>query len=228
MGTLFIQPHSDDMVMSSYFLIRSNILPKPYYCLTVFTRSNWIETTKRKKFAHIKGVTAITNLRKSEDKKFAKQFDLIPLFLNFKACFLRAGKTFFSPQKNLDISLLKLISTSIKYLIRQHKIANIVLPFPFGRDQHYDHRMVCEAVKKYMPNYCNVYFVDDLPYGRIMNASKYNLRIFAKIKINDMHKKFRAMKIYDSQMCNSFFNQISKITKQNKGYERVFILNNEN
>lgn len=39
-GTIFIQPHSDDMVMSAYFLIKAEVLSRPYYLLTIFGQSN--------------------------------------------------------------------------------------------------------------------------------------------------------------------------------------------
>lgn len=225
-GTFFIQPHSDDMVMSSYFLMKAETLPRPYYLLTIFTKSNWMDPLKRKKFHFVKNQVAITNLRKKEDKKFAKLLHLIPLFLNFEDCLLRNGKVFYQPNKKLETDLVEQVATSIRSLIKKYKPRNIVVPFPSGVKQHYDHRIICEATRLAASALCNPYFVDDMPYGRITDTNKHNLKLFAKSKISSMREKFRVMKIYESQMCNPFFNQVQKITKQNRGYERIFTLRN--
>lgn len=225
-GTLFIQPHSDDMVMSSYFLIKAGILPRPYYLLTVFSQSNWVDPPKSSRLRPGRSKTVITNLRKDEDKRFANLLHLIPLFFNFEDCLLRNGKVFYQSNKKLGADLIKQVATSIHYVIKGHKLQNVVVPFSSGTKQHYDHRLVCEAVKLVSLVSCNLYFVDDIPYGRITNANKHNLQLFAKSKISSIHEKFNVMKLYDSQMCNLFFNQVQKIAKQNRGYERIFILTN--
>lgn len=109
-------------------------------------------------------------------------------------------------------------------LIKRYKAKNIVAPFPSGIKQHYDHRIVREAIKSLSSTLCNRFFVDDIPYSRITNQNKHHLHLFAKLKINNIYEKFNAMKIYDSQMCKLYLEQIQKITKQNRGYERIFIL----
>ena len=225
-GTLFIQPHSDDMVMSSYFLMRAEILPRPHYLLTVFAQSNWMDPLKNSLLRFERDKTAITSLRKNEDKRFANLFHIIPIFLDFEDCLLRNGEIFYQSNKKLGADLVKHVATSIYCVTKKHKLQNVVAPFPSGAKQHYDHRTVCEAVKITSLVSCNLYFVDDIPYGRITNANKHNLQLFAKSKISSMCEKFSAMKIYDSQMCNLFFSQVRKIAKQNQGYERIFILRN--
>lgn len=222
-GTIFVQPHSDDAVMSSYFLIKAEILPRPYFLLTVFGQSNWLDPIQNKKnYTQINGVTEITRLRKMEDKKFAKPFNLKLIFLNLEDCLLRNGKVFYNPKKELDRSLLGVVSKTLSSLLEKYKAKNIVAPFPSGKRQHYDHRIVCEAIKSLLDNTYGRFFVDDIPYSRIANFNRYHLRLFASQKGN-LNDKFRAMDIYHSQMCTLFFDQTRKIFKQNQGYERLFL-----
>ena len=227
-GTIFIQPHSDDIVMSSYSLIKAEVLPRPYYLLTVFGQSNWIDPIKRggRHYTQNKNQVTITRLRKTEDRRFAKSFSLTLLFFNLEDCLLRNGEVFYQPNKKLDADLVKKVSAIINISIKKYKAQNVVTSFPSGVEQHYDHRIVREAVKSLPATLCNRFFVDDIPYSRITNQSKYNLSLFARSKIDDINAKFRAMKVYDSQICRLFLNQVQKIAKQNQGYERIFVLTN--
>lgn len=222
-GTVFIQPHSDDTVMSSYFLIKVAALPKPYYLCTMFGRSNWIDPIQRKKKYKQDDTSQVTRIRKTEDQKFADLLGLKLLFLNLEDCLLRNGEAFYAPAKKLDQHLLKQVRARIITLTDKYKIKNIVAPFPFGIRQHYDHRIVCEAVKFMPNNLYNRFFVDDIPYSRIANYRKYNLHLFTKTKGN-ISDKFKTMKVYDSQMCKLFFNNVRRISEQNHGYERLFSL----
>jgi LmbE family N-acetylglucosaminyl deacetylase len=225
-GTIFIQPHSDDAVMSSYFLIKAEILPRPYYLLTVFGQSNWIDPIKKQHLNYIKNndCKIITRLRKNEDKKFAELFNLFLLFNNLKDCLLRHGQVFYRANEKLDTCLIKEVLRIINNLINKYNIKNIVVPFPYGTKQHYDHRIVYESIKLLPKNIASCFFVDDIPYSRIGDPEKYSLKLYSRVKIVNLEDKFKAMKIYDSQMCRLFFRQVKKIAQQNKGYERLFII----
>lgn len=227
-GTIFIQPHSDDMVMSSCFLIRGKILPRPYYLLTVFGQSNWIDPIKKRSRRYTQKIdeAEVTRLRKNEDEKFAKSLGLTLLFSDLKDCLLRNGKVYYQPNKKLETKLVKKVRTIIHDSIKRYKVENIVVPFPSGRKQHYDHRIVREAVKLLPHTLCRQFFVDDIPYSRITNHNKFSLHLFTQTKVDGINKKFRSMKVYDSQMCKLFFDQVKKITKQNQKHERLFVLNN--
>lgn len=228
-GTIFIQPHSDDAVMSSYFLIKTEVLPKPYYLLTVFGQSNWIDPIKKRgrRYTQSKDQIAVTRIRKTEDKKFTKSLGLTLLFFNLEDCLLRNGEVFYQPNKKLNTDLVKKVGAIIDASIKKYKAKNIVVPFPSNTKQHYDHRIVREAIKSLPATSCNRFFVDDIPYGRITNHSKYNLHLFTRLKIDDIYDKFRAMKIYDSQMRRLYLKQVQKIARQNQGCERIFVLTNQ-
>jgi len=136
-GTIFIQPHSDDMVMSSYFLMKKEILPRPYYLLTVFGQSNWIDPIKKRSRLYAQKIdgTEVTRLRKTEDEKFAKSLNLILLFFNLGDCLLRNKKVYYQMNKKLDMDLVKEVKAVIYASIKKYKAENIVVPFPFGRRQ---------------------------------------------------------------------------------------------
>lgn len=228
-GTIFIQPHSDDMVMSSCFLMKEEVLPRPYYLLTVFGQSNWIDPIKKRGPKYVQKIdeATITRLRKKEDEKFAKSLGLTLLFFDLKDCLLRSREVYYQPNKKLETKLVKKVRIIIRDSINRYKAENIVAPFPFGRKQHYDHQIVCEAVKLLSATSCNQFFVDDIPYSRITNYNKFSLHLFVQTKVDDINEKFRSMEVYDSQMCKLFFDQVEKITKQNQKHERLFVLNNQ-
>jgi hypothetical protein len=227
-GTIFIQPHSDDMVMSSYFLMRKEILPQPYYLLTVFGQSNWIDPIKKRGRRYTQKIDGVevTHLRKNEDEKFAESLGLTLLFSDLKDCLLRNREVYFQPNKKLETKLVKQVRTIIHDSIKRYKVENMVAPFPSGRKQHYDHRIVREAVKSLPGTLCGRFFVDDIPYSRITNPNKFRLHLFAQTKVDGINEKFCSMKVYDSQMCKLFFDQVEKITKQNQRHERLFVFNN--
>ncbi|KKR29988.1 MAG: hypothetical protein UY23_C0005G0042 [Candidatus Jorgensenbacteria bacterium GW2011_GWA1_48_11] len=222
-GTLFVQPHSDDMVMSSYFLIKTQTLPKPYYLLTIFSKSSWLDPIRRKRFCLANSERSVTRLRIAEDKEFARLLRLVPYFFGFKDCLLRNGKTHFHSKTGIERDLVNKISNSLTVFIKKHNIQNMVIPFESGARQHQDHRIVHRAAELIkLP--IRIYFVDDIPYSRVPDSKKYNLAIFKRVKIKNIQEKFRAMDLYKSQMCDLFFNQVQKITERNQGYERIFVL----
>lgn len=213
--------------MSSYFLIKEEILPRPYYLITIFGKSNWIHPHKKKEYLNDRyKYKTVTYIRKTEDENFAELLNLKLIFFNLEDCLLRNGEVFYKPNKKLDTDLVNKVKIIIDTSIKKCKVRNIVVPFPSGLKQHYDHRIVYEALMLLTTKSCNRFFVDDIPYSRVVNPDKYNLRLFAKLKITNLYEKFQAMKIYNSQMCKLFFDQVQKITMQNKKYERLFLLIN--
>lgn len=218
-----MQPHSDDIVMSSYFLIKAEVLPRPYHLLTVFSKSNWLDPVRRKKLYLDDTKTAITRLRRGEDRQFAKSLRLTPHFFDFKDCLLRNGRTYLHPHDRLEKNLVDEISKSIATFIEMHRVQNVVIHFPSGPRQHLDHRIAYRASKDIkLP--IQLYFVDDFLYSRVSSLKSRNLRVFKRVRIKNIREKFRAMKLYDSQMCDSFFNEVQKITSQNKGFERLLVI----
>lgn len=218
-GTIFIQPHSDDIVMSSYFLIKSRLLPQPYYLLTVFGRSNWVDPKKRNTYEPI-NASRVTSIRRAEDEGFAQSLGLKLIFLDQPDCLLRENEVSYDPDRILDSSLLQKMKVTIGKILADIKIENIVTPRPSGGRQHYDHRITYSAIKLLSSTY-NIFIVDDAPYSRITNPKENDLQIERKTD-GRLVNKFEAMSFYDSQMCKLFFDQVMEITRKNNGYERLF------
>lgn len=217
-GTLFIQPHSDDMVMSSYFIIKSGVLPKPYYIVTVFSKSNWTVPVNRKRLKLPQTVRGVTRIRSNEDKTFAKKIGARCVFLGFADCLLRTGKIFSKPDVTLDVKLVNDVSHAISNIIQESHIQVMVAHYPCGPKQHFDHRIVQRALMS-MNTPTKLYFVDDIPYSRV--NVMHNLKISEIIKIDGIRKKFKSMNIYKSQMCPSFFERVKKISDRNGWFERL-------
>jgi LmbE family N-acetylglucosaminyl deacetylase len=166
----------------------------------------------------------VTRIRNEEDKRFCKLLGLKFLSLDHKDCLLRTGKTILSPKGSIDVEQVSSLAFEIADVIKHHSIQNIFTHFPSGPQQHIDHRLVFHAacgVKKQLP--IKLYLVDDFPYSRVMDPKRKGLRILDEITIVDLQEKFAAMNIYASQMCKLFFLQVTKLSDQNRGSERILV-----
>ncbi len=208
--------------MSSYFLIRAGILPKPYNLLTVFDRSNWLDPMRRAAYRTL-DTAEVTRIRRREDGAFATSLGLHMSFLGLADCLLREQRVYYGRDRELDPGLLKEMRALLAGFLKRRNITNIVAPFPAGRRQHYDHRLVREAVMSLPVRSYNVFFVDDVPYSRIPKPEAYQLRLVVRME-GKLQDKFKAMSIYDSQMCESYFDRVKKLSEQNRGYERLFVV----
>lgn len=229
-GTFFIQPHSDDIVMSAYFLIKKGFFPKPYFLITAFSSSNWVDPLKKKTRNLPSDSYKITKIRVDEDKKFAEFLDIDKvIFFNLKDCLLRNGLTYFEEKRKLDSKTILELRKKFNKLINEFNPKFLVAPFPCGKVQHYDHRLVVKSLQSLSQNKkFKLCFLDDLPYGRVFNLKKNNLSLFYKEKVRNMVEKEQAMKLYDSQMCRLYFSKVKNISKLNNYTERTFILKEKN
>lgn len=223
-GTLFVQPHSDDAALSSYFIIRSGILPKPYTLATVFSKSNWINPEQRSSFPPGLQTEKITEIRIAEDRRFAKLLGIENDFFGFLDCPLRHGKVILAPDAPLEENLISQTAETIEKSSKKHKSKNIVIHFPEGERKHCDHRIVYEAALRIKDRF-KIYFVDDIPYSRVISPEKNNLRIFKEIPIINLAEKLEAMEIYKSQISDIPHRaQVKKLSSENKSFERIFTL----
>ena len=211
-GTCFLSPHSDDLVMSGFFIIKEEILPRPYYLFTVFGESEYVDVQVINNYDK----KEITDIRLAEDREFAKSFDLNFLFLKEPDCLKRFNCAIFNDLFPINEILLQHIYTLILQKTISLNISNFVVPYPFGKQQHYDHRILCEIGKKLSITFgSNLFYLDDIPYS-VADLSPTSIDVFFKKMINDLDikVKYNAMEIYKSQMCNLY-------------YERVKLLNQE-
>jgi hypothetical protein len=217
--TLYIQPHSDDAAMSSYFTIKSGYFGSSQGLLTVFSKSNWHEPGLLSESA---SVSEITRTRLREDCEFAKKAG-VPLFLwPYRDCLLRNKKTIFNPLNPLPSKLVQRITKDLINFVDKKKVKNIIVPFPRGEKQHLDHRIVfCATLQcKKVRNYINVYFVDDMPYGYVSSCRNEGLRLYQSFAVN-LEEKLGVLAIYKSQISDYFKKSVTAITKRNKFRERI-------
>ena len=161
-GACFFSPHPDDMAMSGLFVIREEVLPRPYYLLTVFSQSEYVAFEKRALYPK----ATVTDVRLRENQKFANMLGLNYLVLKEEDSLKRLGQDVPDEDFPLDTVLLRNICSSVTDVISGLNIRNFVVSYPFGRHQHYDHRMVRAAVEKVAGRFdANLYYLDDIPYS---------------------------------------------------------------
>lgn len=214
-GTCFISPHSDDTCMSATFILKESILPKPYFLLTVFTNTTYVDILNKDKYAK----KDIMQIRKVEDKKFAEIFNMKYLYLNEHDCLKRYGEVIFNPMAEIPKLLEKSIYKKILNKIKKYNISNIVVPYPSGERQHFDHRIAKNICKKISLKFAyNLFYTDDLPYSLLTNLNNKKIVYRKTINKNDLKYKYEIMKIYKSQMCKYYYDSI----KRNNA-ERIFL-----
>ncbi len=216
--TCFISPHSDDIVMSSFQIIRKKILSKHQTLLTIFGVSEYVDISKREIY---KTKDDVTMTRLKEDKRFAKEVGINFDYFKIPDCLLRHRRVFFNEtQLNIDKKLFDdLVRRLTKYIIKS-KLNQVVVHYPSGNKRHFDHRLIVKVAQK-IPN-IELLYVDDIPYSRI--SSDAGLELYKSIKLcaDDLKSKHNAMDLYSSQMCSLFHNQVDKITRLNNMTERIF------
>lgn len=217
-GTCFLSPHSDDIVMSSFAVLHSKLLPEPYTLLTIFSDSNYVEPTKANKYK----LSDITNIRITEDKEFAALMSMKYSYFSKKDCLKRLNKVIFKPNSIYDKALFNELYNNIVCFLFSNQILNIVVHKPNGEKQHIDHQMIWSIANEIYNKYQNfsLYYVDDIPYSIIDEKSE----LFEIIYLSDtiLKKKHNAMDIYSSQMCSHYHEQVDCYLKNNNGHERLF------
>lgn len=222
-GTAFIQPHSDDAVMSMYYTIKSGYLPKPYYLITAFSESDWVDPIQRvflKESYTELSQEKITEIRELEDKEFANFCDMKPIFLKMPDSKIRLGQAIFDPNTALDPEVIAELNYKLSKTLSEINIGTIVFPCPNGERQHIDHRILFEVCIK-MQDY-NKYLSDDFPYGIIEDVKLYN--IVQSIHTNSILEKFKVMSLYKSQMNSYFYEDVLNLHTKNGNTERLLQL----
>lgn len=219
-GTAFIQPHSDDAVMSMYYTIKSGYLPKPYFLITAFSESDWIDPVQRifLEESHVnlsQGI--ITNLRKLEDVEFANNCDMKCVFLGMPDSKIRTGGAIFDPSVSLDTKIITELHLLLDKMLQELQIGTIVFPCPVGKRQQIDHRILFDACSK-LKSYTK-YLIDDFPYSRIDDSALYI--IAHEIQVGSPLEKFKMMSLYKTQMNSYFYEDILSLHNKNKGIERL-------
>ena len=100
------------------------------------------------------------------------------------------------------------------------RIKNIVVPFPFGGKQHYDHRLLAAVARRLgQQTGLSLLWTNDIPYSQVP-AEQIGNCISEKVLTNSeiQHKIFRLNSIYASQASNYYREAIKKYD------ERLFLV----
>lgn len=205
MGTLLISPHSDDICMSSTHIINRGLLPEPLHLATVFSLSfHLAESTTRIKRA------SIPKIRKEEDCRFCHEIDAAYHELGFYDSHDTNVNTFYNAR--LDSGLER----QLLQLLRRIQPTVVVCPMPGRLRAHTHHEAVFKVITAVISKKedTTLYLVDDQPYSRIpldeeivCNGTNYIPRVIELSEV-DLRRKIEMLKIYKSQMRDSYFQAI--------------------
>lgn len=209
--------------MSSFQIIKNEILPKPIHMVTIFSVSEYILTPND---IHLTQKD-ITNIRLNEDIEFCRKYGISYHYFKFPDAGIRLGRAICDACYPLDNKLIFDVRKQLSQLIYILKPKIIVCQYPYGHKQHIDHRTVFHAlsdiVRSKIIREINVYFLDDIPYSRIpldtvliWNNIYYVPKVFV---VENVEEKYSAMNIYKSQMCEEYFKGIKKTISKIKENE---------
>lgn len=214
-GTLFLSPHSDDMAMSAYHILKKGLLPKPYYIATVFSYSNY------SKFKDVNDPDKMTFIRIKEDVGFCNIVGAKLYTLNIPDCEMRHGDAIFDSNWPLEKEndIIRNIQTQLNNIVKKTGCKVLASPWPCGNYQHLDHRLVYYSVANFALNTkLKLVLLDDQPYSR-RPMKTIELEPYARVEYRpfllvldpeEISLKHIAMSIYKSQMCNFYHKAIDK------------------
>lgn len=246
-----MSPHSDDVVMSTFGILRRNLLPRPWFIVTVFSRSDSMEVTRdtlhnreiltsllprpgealkaltpgryriwRKSLSKgrarllidllaLKDANNISRVRLAEDRKFCDSIGATFSHFGLPDVKLRRGVLVDDPLRPLseEEGVLTYVHHQLIREMKRREVNWVLAQWPYGRRQHMDHRIVCEAATTAAREVgINMLLVDDLPYSRRpFQVSSHEIGCSYHPKLvelgpDELREKYRAMYIYMSQM----------------------------
>lgn len=206
----FLSPHSDDTFLELFYAISHRVLPGEYFFCTIFSKSIYVDISQKEQHPQ----DCITNLRLGEDASFARKYGLKHLFLDEPDCLLRYGEVFFEDCL-LSESLIKDISTKLITKLDEYDIDCLVAPFPYGRKQHYDHRILREVAKRVASekSICMLW-TNDIPYSSVPDSVVKRVLWEKKLTKDQSFQKGLELDIlYPSQTCKYYKDAIPNISE---------------
>ena len=93
------------------------------------------------------------------------------------------------------------------------------LKLPYGKRQHYDHRMMKTIAEKVTENNnAKLYYLDDIPYSVARPEETISVLYEKILNDEDLKYKYKMMGIYESQMCAHYYYMVKTLNR-----ERLFI-----
>jgi LmbE family N-acetylglucosaminyl deacetylase len=240
-GTLFLSPHHDDVCFNSFGLIWAQTFSKPMYLATVFTKSNYVAERRlwpfSNTFAWLKYrywtvfPNTISIVRLKEDKRFCNMIGAEQLSFGLSDLRVRHSSkeipNLSRPDLPLEWSVIREIQALLEKTLASIKVRTMVAPWPYGENQHLDHRLVNIAAVNLAisrPD-LTLYLMDDVPYSR--RPIRENVRVEGMagsykpfvfhLDSELLELKFKAMKLYGSQMRDDHFQMVSNTSSFGDG-----------
>ena len=237
-GTILLSPHSDDIVMAAYHIIMERVLPGPLYLVTAFSRSRSMRIEKRRLLdkhilpkllsgsrnslnlkrtilRNLRNPETVTQIRLEEDARFCKLIQATPVAIDLPDCELRRGGMITDPSWDLEkeSATIARLRDEVAGILDRWLANLLICPWPYGENQHLDHRLVLEAASDLAASKkTTLLFLDDLPYSRrpvesVFFEKRRNVlykSILLPLGSPSIRAKHKAMEIYKSQMKEYF------------------------
>jgi len=210
--TCFLSPHSDDIVLSCSFHIQYEVFERPYFLVTVFSQSTYIDRS----FEIADGSSSnVTKIRLGEDSRYAAKYNMNFNYLIYKDALLRTGFVCYDPEYPLDQNLINSITKKLLNYVQSNKVENIIVQQPNGTKQHIYHRITYAAARQLCSELpaIKLYTVDDFPYSFLENE-KSKISTGHRISELSISELLSDLKIYKSQYCQYFENQVRLLSKK--------------
>jgi len=170
-----------------------------------------------KKLLDLEEPSRIARVRLIEDLAFSKKIGASYHYSNLPDSKIRNGSGISDPSRPLETESEML--TELYRVLRRLKskigAQVIVAPWPYGPKQHIDHRLLHEvAIRIAEDTGVSLLYLDDLPYSRrplVATPDRRGIPYFpvnVRLDLADMRKKFKAMRIYESQMIPRYFEAV--------------------
>ena len=202
----FLSPHSDDTFLELYHAISNRVLQGEYYLCTVFADSNYVDCSQTDVYKD----DDISEMRKNEDAVFAKKMGMHYFFLKEPDCLLRFGDVYFDECHHISKEIITSISEKLTACLEERNIDCIIAPFPYGRKQHYDHRLLCEIAQNIAKcKQITLLWTNDIPYSSVpLDKVKRCLWHKKLTREQVLDKVSNLDQIYPSQTCDYYKNAI--------------------
>jgi LmbE family N-acetylglucosaminyl deacetylase len=171
------------------------------------------------KLLDLRQPTKVSRIRLLEDLSFSKRIGVKFSCLNLPCSMLRNSRVIMSSDWPLtyEQKTLDRLSLMLKRVISMTKAEAILAPWPYGSRQHIDHRLVQEAAGRVAGETgVELLYVDDQPYSRrplktmVDGRGRRYSPVVVNLDASEMERKYRAMKLYGSQMTQGYMEAVRK------------------
>jgi LmbE family N-acetylglucosaminyl deacetylase len=161
----------------------------------------------------------VSRIRVLEDIRFSRMAGVRFGYLNLPDSKCRRGTPIRDPEWPIskEEDTLKVLCLTLSNIVSRTNVSTIVAPWPYGSRQHIDHRLVSEAAVRVAEDTgVSLFYVDDQPYSRRPPGAMADRRgrpyasTVIKLGESEMAMKYKAMRVYRSQMVRGFMDAVHR------------------